>query len=96
LLRHSEPRRAIGEWLPSATRYLALTLPSLSFMGAIRMAGLAGSVGVIYAQAILGAMVGLVAAIRGWHFVRTITADPPRLDFRTRRGWRNINRYRRR
>ncbi len=68
-----------------------LTLPV-----AIWMAGLAGSVGVIYAQAILGVIVGLVAAIWGWHFVRNIAAAPPRLDLKTRRGWRDINRYRRR
>lgn len=68
-----------------------LTLPV-----AIWMAGLAGSVGVIYAQATLGVGVGIVAALWGWHFVKHIGDAPPKLDLTTRHGWRDINRYRRR
>ncbi|MEP2030908.1 MAG: hypothetical protein ABJI96_19600 [Paracoccaceae bacterium] len=68
-----------------------LTLPF-----AVWLAGLAGAVGVIYAQAMLGVGVGIVAALWGWHFVWHIGDAPPSLELETRRGWRDINRYRRR
>ncbi|TNF59476.1 MAG: multidrug transporter MATE [Rhodobacteraceae bacterium] len=60
------------------------------------MASLAGAVGVIYAQAVLGALIGLVAGLWGWHFVRNI--DPAKLQVEpgVRRGWRDPNSYRRR
>jgi hypothetical protein len=51
---------------------------------------------VIYAQAVLAVLVGLLAALWGWHFVRNIGTAPPELDLETRRGWRDINRFRRR
>ena len=68
-----------------------LTLPA-----AIWMAGIFGATGVIYAQAVLAVLVGLLAALWGWHFVRNIGTAPPELDLETRRGWRDINRFRRR
>jgi len=69
----------------------ALTLPA-----AIWLAGIFGAVGVIYAQAILGAVIGVISALWGWHFVRNIGSAPPMVDLTARRGWRDINRFRRR
>jgi hypothetical protein len=60
------------------------------------LAGLAGSVSVIYAQATLGVGVGIVVALWGWNFVKHIGDAPPKLELTTRHGWRDINRYRRR
>lgn len=68
-----------------------LTLPV-----AIWVAGQVGAVGVIYAQAGLGVVMGALAALWGWHFVRNIGTAPPSIDLKTRRGWRDINRFRRR
>lgn len=69
----------------------ALTLPV-----AIWLAAYAGAAGVIYAQAVLGVAMGALAALWGWHFVRNIATAPPEVDLKTRRGWRDINRFRRR
>ena len=69
----------------------ALTLPV-----AIWLAAYAGAAGVIYAQAVLGVAMGALAALWGWHFVRNIATAPPQVDLKTRRGWRDINRFRRR
>ena len=69
----------------------ALTLPV-----AIWMAGIWGAVGVIYAQAVLGVVVGAVSALWGWHFVQRIGQAPPDIDVTTRRGWRDVNSFRRR
>ena len=69
----------------------ALTWPT-----AVWLAGIAGAVGVIYAQAALGVVIGLVSALWGWHFVRNIGAESVEVDLKTRRGWRDINSFRRR
>ena len=68
----------------------------LTFPVALWLAGIAGAPGVIYAQAGLGVLVGAGAVLWGWHFVRTIGDAPPDLDLQTRRGWRDLNRFRRR
>ncbi|MGY9013662.1 MAG: hypothetical protein ACKVLN_16115 [Rhodobacterales bacterium] len=50
-----------------------------------------------YAQALVNALVGALAARWGWVFVLHIcTTDPPQLDLTERRAYRDINRYRRR
>jgi putative MATE family efflux protein len=68
----------------------------LTFPVAVWLAAQVGAVGVIYAQAVLGVVVGSCAALWGWHFVKNIGIAPPEVDLVTRRGWRDINRYRRR
>jgi thiamine biosynthesis lipoprotein ApbE len=45
---------------------------------------------------VLGVAMGALAALWGWHFVRNIATAPPQVDLKTRRGWRDINRFRRR
>ena len=60
------------------------------------LAGIAGAVGVIYAQAALGVVIGLVSAVWGWHFVRHIADTPVEIDLKTRRGLRDLNAFRRR
>jgi len=69
----------------------ALTWPVATWM-----AGIFGAVGVIYAQAVLGILIGVVSAFWGWHFVRNL--DPARLEVEpaVRRGWLDPNSYRRR
>lgn len=68
-----------------------LTLPV-----AIWLVGIAGPVGVIYAQALLGVTLGIAAAVWGWHFIGTIGDAPPQIDLKTRHARRDLNRYRRR
>lgn len=68
-----------------------LTLPT-----AMLLASLFGAVGVIYAQAALGAAMGVVACLWGWHFIRTIADTRPEVDLKTRRSLRDLNRFRRR
>ena len=68
----------------------------LTWPVAVWLAGIAGAVGVIYAQAVLGVAIGLVSALWGWHFVRHIGDVPVQVDLKTRRGWRDINTHRRR
>ncbi len=80
-------RSALLTWLRDGV----LTLPV-----AIWSVGLFGAVGVIYAQAMLGAGLGIAAALWGWHFVRGIGAAPPTLDTQTRHARRDLNRFRRR
>jgi len=61
------------------------------------MAGVWAAQGVIYAQALVGAIAGVLAAWWGWTFVRTLSPlAPETLDLTTRRGYRDPNRYRRR
>lgn len=53
--------------------------------------------GVIYAQALVGALMGAVAGVMGWRFVRGIGAGPlPQVNLTERRAWRDPNRWRRR
>ncbi len=68
-----------------------LTLPV-----AVWLAGVFGAVGVIYAQALLGVVLGIAACVWGWHFIRSIGSAPPKVDLKTRRGLRDVNRFRRR
>ncbi|MEX0285023.1 MAG: MATE family efflux transporter [Paracoccaceae bacterium] len=69
---------------------------ALTWPLAVWMAGYFGSIGVIFAQALLGALMGIAACLWGWHFIRKIGAAPPDLDLQTKRGWRDLNRFRRR
>lgn len=81
------------------TRATALTWVRdglLTFPVAVWMAGVFGPVGVIYAQALLGAALGVAAVIWGWHFIRSIAEAPGDIDIKTRRGLRDLNRFRRR
>ncbi len=80
-------RAAVLTWIRDG----ALTWPV-----AVWFAGLAGAIGVIYAQAALGVVMGLVSALWGWHFVQTIQSENIQVDLKTRRGWRDINAFRRR
>lgn len=64
---------------------------------AFGLAAAAGANGVIYAQAIVGAVMGLGAVLWGWSYVRGIgTGIAPEVDLVTRRAYRDVNRYRRR
>jgi len=69
---------------------------ALTWPVAVWLAGIAGAVGVIYAQALLGLVIGLVSAVWGWHFVRSIDRVPVIAEPELRRGWRDLNRFRRR
>lgn len=69
---------------------------ALTWPVAVWFAGFAGAVGVIYAQAVLGVVMGLVSALWGWHFVRHIADMDVEVDLKTRRGWRDLNAVRRR
>lgn len=83
-----KPARATAlTWLRDGV----LTLPV-----AVWLAGIAGAVGVIYAQALLAVVIGVLSAVWGWHYVRNIGIAPPEIDVTTRRGWRDVNRFRRR
>lgn len=56
-----------------------------------------GAVGVIYAQAAVGVVMGLLAGLWGWRYVATLGDGPlPALDLTERRAYRDVNRYRRR
>jgi Na+-driven multidrug efflux pump len=56
-----------------------------------------GAQGVIYGQALAGGIVGLAAAIWGWHYVNRLKADPPAvLDVDPPRPYPNPDRFRRR
>jgi putative MATE family efflux protein len=68
-----------------------LTLPL-----ALWMSSIAGAQGVIFAQALLAVLMGLVSGLWGWHYVANIGKAPPQIDLSVRRGWRDINRFRRR
>lgn len=53
--------------------------------------------GVVYAQALVGALVGLLAVVWGWRYVQAIGHQiTPSVDLGTRRAYRDVNRYRRR
>jgi len=56
-----------------------------------------GATGVVYGQALAGTMIGAIAAIWAWSFVKGFQhGDRADLDLTTRRGYRDLNRYRRR
>ena len=56
-----------------------------------------GAPGVVYGQAIAGTIVGTASGIWAWHFVAHIgQVGAPELDLKVRRGYRDLNRYRRR
>jgi len=55
-----------------------------------------GSVGVIYAQAVLAIGIGTVSALWGWYFVRRIVTAEIAVDLVTRRGLRDVYRFQRR
>jgi hypothetical protein len=56
-----------------------------------------GATGVVYGQALAGTMIGAIAAIWAWSFVKGFhKGDRADLDLTTRRGYRDLNRYRRR
>ncbi|MEO1732991.1 MAG: hypothetical protein AAFR45_05095, partial [Pseudomonadota bacterium] len=79
-----------------ATSPLARSIPHHATTSWLWLAAVAGPVGVIYAQAMLGAAIGFASAVWGWNFVQRIGIDPPQLDLKTRRGLRDINLFRRR
>ena len=59
--------------------------------------GIWGAPGVVYGQAIAGTLVGFLAALWAGRFVAGLdTATAPALDLNTRRGYRDLNRFRRR
>ena len=63
----------------------------------IAVAGVFGAVGVIYAQALVSVIAGVLAALWGWRFVSALTdEDAAKIDARPRRGYRDVNRFRRR
>ena len=81
-------RSTVTSWLRDGV----CTLPA-----GLWLTGIYGASGVIYAQALVGALVGAFAARWGWVFVLQIgTTDPPQLDLTERRAYRDIDRYRRR
>lgn len=56
-----------------------------------------GGVGVIYAQTVVGALIGLIAAVWGWVFVTGLAnRQNDGVDLTARKGYRDANRYRRR
>ncbi|MDU8928673.1 MATE family efflux transporter [Alisedimentitalea sp. MJ-SS2] len=60
-------------------------------------AGIWAAPGVIYGQAMVGVLVGILAALWAWRFVHRFRADAgSALDLTARRGYRDVNRYRRR
>jgi Na+-driven multidrug efflux pump len=81
-------RSTLTSWLQDGV----CTLPA-----GLWLTGIYGASGVTYAQALVSALVGALAARWGWVFVLHIcTTDPPQLDLTERRAYRDINRYRRR
>mgnify|MGYP006288054893 FL=1 len=81
-------RATLVNWLRDGV----LTYPAAAGLGAVL-----GAAGVIYAQALVGVLVGAAAGLWGWLFLRRLDAGPrPVLDLATRRAYRDPNRYRRR
>lgn len=69
----------------------------LSWPAAMALAMLFGAPGVIYGQALAGAVMGIVAAFWGWHFVKGLHGpDDVALDPAHPRPYPNPDRYRRR
>ncbi len=64
---------------------------------ALWLSGPFGASGAIYAQALVGVVVGAGAAAWGWVYVAGIGTGPvPKLDLTVRRAYRDVNRFRRR
>ncbi len=64
---------------------------------ALWLSGMYAAQGVIYAQALVGAFMGVVAGVLGWRYVAGIGEGPlPRVNLRERRALRDPNRWRRR
>ena len=69
----------------------------LSWPAAMGLAVLFGAPGVIYGQALAGAVMGIIAAIWGWYFVKGLRGpDDVALDPAHPRPYPNPDRYRRR
>lgn len=69
----------------------------LMWPAALWFAGIFAADGVIYAQALVGAVMGAFAVIWGWRYVGAIGVEnTPEVDLGTRRAYRDVNRYRRR
>ncbi|MEM6303874.1 MAG: MATE family efflux transporter [Pseudomonadota bacterium] len=68
---------------------------AVSYPAAVWFAGLSGAVGVIYGQALAGVLMGCIAGLWGWWFVRGLSA-PEALDLPPARAYPNPDRYRRR
>ena len=68
----------------------------LTWPTAIWLSGIAGAIGVIYAQAVLALVIGVISALLGWIFVRKIATDEIEVDKITRYGFRDIYRFQRR
>jgi hypothetical protein len=69
----------------------------LMWPAALWLAGIFAADGVIYAQALVGAVMGAFAVIWGWRYVGAIGVEnTPEVDLGTRRAYRDVNRYRRR
>ena len=67
----------------------------LSWPAATALAGIFGATGVIYGQALAGAVMGIIAATWGWFYVKTLTAeDAATLDAPPPRPYPNPDRHR--
>lgn len=67
----------------------------LSFPAALLLAGMFGATGVIYGQALAGAVMGVIAASWGWFYVKGLRApDEVALDPAVPRPYPNRDRYR--
>lgn len=69
----------------------------LMLPAALWLASVYAAPGVVYAQALVGVVLGCLAGVLGGRYVRSIGEGPlPRLDLSVRRAYRDPNRYRRR
>lgn len=69
----------------------------LMWPAAVWLSGPFAAQGVVYAQALVGAVIGALAGAIGWRYVQGIGAGPlPKVDLSVRRAYRDPNRYRRR
>ncbi len=70
---------------------------ALTWPVGVTVAAAYGAVGVIYAQAAVSILAGTGAVLWGWVFVQGLTGeDAAQIDGAPRRGYRDVNRYRRR
>ncbi len=64
---------------------------------ALWLSGMYAAPGVVYAQALVGVVMGCLAGLLGWRYVAGIGEGAlPKVDLSVRRGFRDPNRYRRR